>query len=105
MLGTSLWLIFELYKTFSSNPVISKINKYIVEQQEFPAITVCNLEPFASKKASDYFEANLSSNFTSDQLNEIRNRLRHRLFSNFSSNEKQSFGNSLSDTLSEKFCM
>ncbi len=104
MLGVSLYLIAELYETFFSNPVIGKINKYIVEEQEFPAVTFCNLEPFISEKASDYFESNLSSNFTGDQLDEIRKNLKHSLFGNyFNLTEKQSFGLSLSETLSEEF--
>jgi hypothetical protein len=104
LLGLSLWLAIGFYINYFSYPVVSVINKYVQEQQTFPAITICNVEPLASQTASNLIKnrtSNLEFNDINDfnRLIDVRNKILSEINQNFGNAQKQTLGISIDETI------
>jgi len=105
MFSISLWLIVLAYQSYFAYPVLTSIKKYVDMEQNFPTVTICNLEPFLTKSASDYIEKSLPDNFnftvnSLEKLVEVRKSILDKLSANyFTLAEKQSFGYLINETL------
>jgi hypothetical protein len=103
-IALAIWLTVPFYTLYFSYPVISVINEVVEEQQRFPAVTICNLEPLATQKASDFiksripnFEINNVKSY--ENLTGIRNGILDEIYKNFDYPTKQSFGHSINEMI------
>ena len=101
----SSWLTSQVFTTYYGWPVVSSIILYIEQEQMFPAVTICNLEPLITKHASDVIQENLSPNFnyTLEGLQQLSN-VRYSILDKLSGSDvnfttKQLFGYSIGETI------
>ena len=101
----SSWLTSQAYTSYFAWPVVSSVSLYVEQQQLFPAVTICNLEPLITKFASDTIQEKLNPNFnySLESLQELKNA-RSSILDKMSGNDisfsfKQSFGYSIDETL------
>ena len=63
LFGFGIWLVVKAITDYLEHPVVSEVQENIETQMEFPAVTFCNLDPFATQYAIDHVEAKLISVF------------------------------------------
>jgi hypothetical protein len=106
-IGISAWLTSIIYTAYYSWPVISSVSVYVEQDQKFPAVTICNIEPLLSTYASNVTEEKLSQkqpNFdyslsSMRDLKDVKKAILDGLSANFSFNQKQLYGYSIDETI------
>jgi hypothetical protein len=102
------YLASQVYTTYYSWPVVSSVSKYVEQEQTFPAVTICNIEPLASEPASDLVQELINKTYSNfdysleslEVLKNVRISILERLGAGyFSYDEIQTFGYTIDETI------
>ena len=113
LFGFGVYLVVKALMDYYDYPVVSEVQENIERQPEFPAITICNLDPFITSYAADYVEKRFLdlSNFTKEELLSPTSAIFYKLSNarrfilneinnpSISLTNKRKFGYSLEETL------
>jgi len=68
LFGFGIWLVVKAFSDYLEYPVVSEVEENVETQMEFPAVTLCNLNPFSTKYATEHVRTKLSDLFSPNEL-------------------------------------
>ena len=99
LLGFGTWLVTKAFLDFFDYPVVSEVQENIEIQPQFPAVTICNLEPLATLYGINKIQNRLSS-MEENIYNKFK--IKRNILLNdpsYSFNVKQKIGYSIEETI------